>query len=104
MARRCVIQQDSGDILTACCCCYDADMTTTRTTVTLDPDVAEQLKALARRRNLSFKAVLNSTVRAGLAAERGGSRPFQTPTWPMGVRPGVDLTHALQMAADLEDE
>lgn len=22
----------------------------------------------------------------------------------MGLRPGVDLTHALQMAADLEDE
>lgn len=75
-----------------------------RTTVTLDPDVAEQLKALARRRNLSFKEALNNAVRVGLAAERGGSRPFHTPTWPMGVRPGVDLTHALQMAADLEDE
>ena len=75
-----------------------------RTTVTLDPDVVEQLKAVARRRTLSFKAALNDTVRAGLAAERGGARPYRTPTWPMGVRPGVDLTHALQMAADLEDE
>jgi hypothetical protein len=79
-------------------------MSPTRTTVTLDPDVAEQLKALARRRNISFKTALNSAVRAGLAAERGGGRPFRTPTWPMGLRPGVDLTHALQMAADLEDE
>jgi hypothetical protein len=75
-----------------------------RTTVTLDPDVAEQLKTLARRRNLSFKEALNNAIREGLAAERGGSRPFHTPTWPMSVRPGVDLTHALQMAADLEDE
>lgn len=75
-----------------------------RTTVSLDPDVVEQVKALAHRRNLSFKAALNSAVRAGLAAERGGARPYRTPTWPMGVRPGVDLTHALQMAADLEDE
>ena len=74
-----------------------------RTTVTLDPDVAEQLKALARRRNLSFKAALNSTVRAGLAAERGGGRPFRVEARPMGLRPGVDLTHALRMAADLED-
>jgi ribbon-helix-helix CopG family protein len=75
-----------------------------RTTVTLDPDVVEQLKALAQRRNLSFKAVLNSTVRAGLAAERGGSRPYRVPSRPMHLRPGLDLTHALRIAEALEDE
>jgi hypothetical protein len=75
-----------------------------RTTVTLDPDVAEQLKAFARRRNLSFKAALNSTVRAGLAAEQGVSKPYQVPTRPMGLRPGVALTHALRMAESIEDE
>ena len=75
-----------------------------RTTVTLDPDVVEQLKALAQRRNLSFKAVLNSTVRAGLAAERGGSRPYRAPSRPMHLRPGLDLTHALRIAEALEDE
>jgi hypothetical protein len=78
-------------------------MPSMRTTVTLDPDVAEQLKALARRRNLSFKAALNSIVRAGLAAERDG-RPYQAPARPMGLRPGVDLTHALRLADALEDE
>jgi hypothetical protein len=75
-----------------------------RTTVTLDPDVAEQLKGLARSRNISFKVALNDAVRAGLAAVRGGAKPYRTPTWPMHVRPGIDLTKALQMAADLEDE
>jgi hypothetical protein len=75
-----------------------------RTTVTLDPDVAEQLKALARRRNSSFKAALNDAVRAGLAAERGGSRPYKMPTGKLGVRPGIDLTKALQLAYELEDE
>ena len=75
-----------------------------RTTVTLDPDVAEQLKAHARRRDLSFKEALNSAVRAGLAAERGGGRPYHMPTKKMGLRPGVDLTKALEMAASLEDE
>jgi hypothetical protein len=73
-----------------------------RTTVTLDPDVAEQLKGLARKRNISFKEVLNNTVRAGLVAERGGGRPFRVDSWPLGLR--VDVTHALQLAADLEDE
>ena len=75
-----------------------------RTTVTLDPDVVEQLRALARRRNLSFKAALNSTVRAGLGVERGGSRAYKLPARPMLLRPGVDLTRALALADSLEDE
>jgi hypothetical protein len=75
-----------------------------RTTVTLDPDVAEQLKQLAQRRNVSFKVALNSAIRSGLAAERGGSRPYRVPARPMGLTPGVDLTHALELAASLEDE
>jgi hypothetical protein len=73
-----------------------------RTTVTLDPDVAKQLKDIARNRNVSFKVVLNDTVRAGIAAERGGGRPYQVKSRPIGFR--IDLTHALQLAADLEDE
>jgi predicted transcriptional regulator len=36
-----------------------------RTTVTLDADVAAKLRALARRRGISFKQVLNQAVRAG---------------------------------------
>jgi Ribbon-helix-helix protein, copG family len=75
-----------------------------RTTVTLDPDVAEQVKALARRRNLSFKVALNDAIRAGLAAERGGKRAYRVPARPMGLRPGLDITHALRMADSLEDE
>ena len=68
------------------------------------PDVVEQLKSLARQRNLSFKAALNTTVRAGLAAERGGSRAYEVPSRPMRLLPGVDLTHALTLAGSLEDE
>ena len=75
-----------------------------RTTVTLDPDVVEQLKAHARRRDVSFKEALNSAVRAGFAAERGGRRPYRTPSRAMHVRPGVDLNKALELAAMLEDE
>ena len=74
-----------------------------RTTVTLDPDVSEQLKAVARQRNVSFKTALNDAVRAGLAAERGGKRRFKVEPRAMGPAK-VDLTHALRLAADLEDE
>ena len=60
-----------------------------RTTVTLDPDVLELVKDLAKRRNLSFKAALNAAVRAGLAAQRGGGGSYSVPARPMHLRPGL---------------
>ena len=75
-----------------------------RTTVTLDPDVAAKLKAVARRRGISFKQALNSAVRAGLGGERRSPRAFKQYTQPMGLRIGVNLDKALQLAAALEDE
>jgi len=81
--------------------CYDAIM---RTTVTLDPDVAAKLKAVARERGISFKQALNQAVRVGLGGPRRSSRRFHQYTQPMGLRPGVDLDKALRLAAALEDE
>jgi hypothetical protein len=75
-----------------------------RTTVTLDPDVAEKLKSDARKRNLPFKVVLNDAVRAAYATKRGTARPYKLPSRPMHLKPGIDLTKALQMVGDLEDE
>jgi hypothetical protein len=75
-----------------------------RTTVTLDPDVAAQLRAVARDRGISFKEALNSAVRAGLAGQRGGAVRYRTPVRPLGLRPGVTLDKALQLAGELEDE
>jgi Ribbon-helix-helix protein, copG family len=75
-----------------------------RTTVTLDPDVAAKLKAVARARGISFKQALNQAVRAGLGAGRRSARPFQPYTQPMGLRAGVRIDKALQIAGALEDE
>jgi hypothetical protein len=75
-----------------------------RTTVTLDPDVAARLKAVARERGISFKEALNAAVRAGLGGGRRAARPFRQPTQPMGLRPGVTVDKALQLAAAFEDE
>jgi hypothetical protein len=69
----------------------------------LDPDVDARLHAVARERGQSFKAVLNDAVRTGLSAEPREPRPYRFPSRPMGVRPGVDLDHALRLASDLED-
>jgi hypothetical protein len=74
-----------------------------RTTVTLDADLAAKLKALARERGISFKDALNSTLRRGLRGGGGGSRRYKLTSRPLRLRPGVELTHALRLAAELED-
>jgi hypothetical protein len=75
-----------------------------RTTVTLDPDVASKLKAVARERGISFKEALNRAVRAGLGEERRARRAFTQYSQPMGLRAGFNLDKALQLAGALEDE
>jgi hypothetical protein len=74
-----------------------------RTTVTLDPDVAAKLKQTARERGVSFKAVLNDAVRAGLGDRPPASKRFRMQTASLGVRPGVNLDKALTLAGEMED-
>lgn len=76
----------------------DASM---RTTVTLDADTRLLIERSMRERGLSFKRALNEAIRAGLApAAAAGS--FTRPR-DLG-QPRLDLTHALWVAAELEDE
>jgi ribbon-helix-helix CopG family protein len=75
-----------------------------RTTVTLDPDLAAKLRSLARERGISFKDALNSALRRGLTVGAAGSKhPYRLPSRRLGLRPGVDLEHALRLAGELED-
>lgn len=75
-----------------------------RTTVTLDPDVAAQLKEEVRTKGISFKEALNSSLRRGLKCSEVESRPYRLPRpRRMGARPGVNLDKALQLAGELED-
>jgi hypothetical protein len=73
-----------------------------RTTLTLDPDVADRLRALARERRLPFKQVVNAVLRRGL--EDGPRAPFRIEPRRLGLRPGVDLDQAGELAARLEDQ
>lgn len=75
-----------------------------RTTVTLDPDLAAKLRSFARERGVSFKEALNSSLRRGLALGAASSkRPYRLASRRLGLRPGVDLEHALRLAGELED-
>ncbi len=70
-----------------------------RTTVTLDPDV-EVVKRAMRERGLTFKQALNDAVRAGT---RVAGPPPAMPTYDLG-EPLVDVTKALRLASELEDQ
>lgn len=71
--------------------------------MTLDPDVAALVQKAMRERRLTFKQAINETLRTALRPRpsQAGSR---SPTFPMRLRDGIDLTKALQVASDLDDE
>lgn len=73
-----------------------------RTTLTLEPDVADLVKSLMRDRGLSFKDAVNTAIRAGLRPAKS-DKIARTPTFDLGT-PTVSLTKALQVAAELEDD
>lgn len=73
-----------------------------RTTVTLEPDVAARLKERAREQGLSFKEVLDRTLRDGLGGVTERT-PFVQRTASLGLRPGIDLDRAGRLADELED-
>ncbi len=83
--------------------CYDARMV--RTTITLETDLAEALRQRAHDTNRSFKDVVNEAIRSGLSlARRPRHRAYRVKARHLGgVRPGVNLDKALQIAAALED-
>jgi len=78
-----------------------------RTTLTLDDDVAKQLREKSRRSGDSWKAVVNETLRKGL---RGGDKPAAAPARFVvkakagSFRPGVDILHLNRFYAELETE
>lgn len=73
-----------------------------RTTVTLDPDVDQLIKRAMRERGLTFKEAINEAIRAG-ATPGHSSTPPEFATHDMG-EPAVDVTKALRLAGELEDE
>jgi hypothetical protein len=77
-----------------------------RTTVRLDDELLEQLKAQARKEKVSLTRMVNRALRAGLQAG-GARRPsraaYRERTHAMGV-PRLALDKALTLASALEDE
>lgn len=79
-------------------------MTTMRTTVTINDDLAAQIEAMRRREGLSFKAALNHLLRLGVQAKSTPPKPkrFNTPTRKLRLKPGIDPTRLNALIDDLE--
>jgi len=73
-----------------------------RTTITLDADTRLLVERAMRERGLSFKEAVNEAIRAGLGPAEPGERRYTTAR-DLGL-PRVDLTKALGLAGQLEDE
>lgn len=76
-----------------------------RTTLTLDPDVAERLRQETVNGQRTLKQVVNESLRIGLGLKRKPSqRPYKVITHNSPYRPGIDRTKFNQLADELEVE
>jgi hypothetical protein len=78
-----------------------------RTTLTLDDDLVQRLKEIARDSGRSFKDVTNEIVRRGLSTGEGpgeSPEPFRVEPKSCGFKPGIDPLKLNQLYDDLEIE
>ena len=74
-----------------------------RITLTLEPDVARNLRRRVRASNLTLQQVVNRALRTGLSLnEQKTFRPFQLEPHSCGLRAGIDPDKLNQLADDLE--
>jgi len=70
-----------------------------RTTVTLDPEIADRLRREMQRTGKSFKVTLNEALREGLARRRSatGAPPFVVAARPLGIVAGLDYSNVAEL-------
>ena len=74
-----------------------------RTTLTLEDDLAAALRERSRTLGLSFKQVVNQTIRQGLGQPAAGpGDPPRTRPHRFGFRPGIDLDKLNHLVDELE--
>lgn len=84
------------------CMHHDASV---RTTLTIDDDLLDRVRALAERRKASIKDTLNDVIRRGLSAQELRSRrraKFHVESFRSPFRPGIDPSRLNQLVDDLD--
>ena len=75
-----------------------------RTTLTLDPDVAQLVDEAAHRARTSMKQVINDALRRALSQPPSRREPYHLPVHEATLQPGFDLAGFNRLADELEDE
>jgi len=74
-----------------------------RTTLTLDPEVAERLRMEAALGKQPFKQIVNDALRRGLGIQEDQpATPFQVSPYSSAFHPGVDPGKLNQLVDELE--
>lgn len=73
-----------------------------RTTLTLDEDVAAQLKEVSQKSGKPFKQVVNEALRSGLDAQSVKPKQFRVQARAMGLRPGLSLDNIGELLEHIE--
>ena len=77
-----------------------------RTTLTIEDDVAVQLKRLRREQDASFKELVNEALRRGLRDMKAAPqkrKPLRTRAFDMG-KPLINIDNVTEALAHLEGE
>ena len=76
-----------------------------RTTLSLEPDVAQRLRQELASGKKSFKQVVNERLRLGFGLKKSRKRPpFRVKAHSSAYQPGIDPTKLNQLVDELEVE
>ena len=74
-----------------------------RTTLTIDDDLAQRLKAEMRKRGATLKEVVGQLLRRGLDAPVPQKKRFRVKARSLGLRPGINYSKTSEMLAWLDE-
>jgi hypothetical protein len=77
-----------------------------RTTLTIEDDVLDKAKEVAKKLHQPFRRVINEALRSGLEKieEPLKSRPYRTQPHKMGLMPGRNLDNIQELISQIEGE
>ena len=77
-----------------------------RTTLTIEPDVAQEIRQRMADKKLTLKRVVNDALRAGLSktGKKEKIPRFVVKPWPLGLMPGIDYDKLGQLLDRLDTE
>ena len=77
-----------------------------RTTLTIDDDVAQKVRQLAKDFDRPFKDIVNEALRLGLehVEKPGAVRLYVTASRPLGLRQGFSFDNIQELLSETEGE